>query len=51
MRRNHRILPSSLFEARGNGTASTAIPHQLNGADTVMVTVEPRGGSKQPTSS
>jgi anti-sigma-K factor RskA len=51
VRRNHRILPSSLFEARGNGTASTAIPHQLNGADTVMVTVEPQGGSKQPSSS
>lgn len=51
VQRNHRIVPSSLFEARRNGTASAAIPHQLNGADTVMVTVEPRGGSKQPTSS
>jgi anti-sigma-K factor RskA len=51
VRRDNRILPSSLFEARGNGTASTAMPHQLNGADTVMVTVEPRGGSKQPSSS
>ncbi len=51
VRRNHRILPSSLFEARGNGSASTAIPHQLDGADMVMVTVEPRGGSRQPSSS
>jgi anti-sigma-K factor RskA len=44
-------VPSSLFEARDDGTASTAIPHQLSGADTVMVTVEPSGGSKHPTSS
>ena len=46
-----RTEPSSLFDARRDGTASTAIPHQLNGADTVMVTVEPRGGSKHPSSS
>jgi anti-sigma-K factor RskA len=49
--RGNRIEPSSLFAARRNGSASTAIPHQLSGADMVMVTVEPRGGSKQPTSS
>lgn len=51
VQRNHRIVPSSLFDARRDGTASAAIPHQLNGADMVMVTVEPRGGSKQPSSS
>jgi anti-sigma-K factor RskA len=51
VQRNHRIVPSSLFDARRNGTASAAMPHQLNGADMVMVTVEPRGGSKQPSSS
>ena len=51
VQRGGRILPSSLFEARGDGTASTAIPHQLDGARTVMVTVEPRGGSKRPSSS
>jgi hypothetical protein len=51
VQRGNRIEPSSLFAARRNGSASTAIPHQLSGADMVMVTVEPRGGSKQPTSS
>jgi anti-sigma-K factor RskA len=51
VQRNHRIVPSSLFDARRNGTASAAMPHQLTGADMVMVTVERRGGSKQPSSS
>jgi anti-sigma-K factor RskA len=51
VQRNHRIEPSSLFAARRDGSASAAIPHHLNGADMVMVTVEPRGGSKQPSSS
>jgi anti-sigma-K factor RskA len=50
VRRGERIKPSSLFEARMDGTASAAIPHELNGADEVMVTVEPRGGSEEPTS-
>ena len=51
VQRDHRIEPSSLFAARRNGSASTAIPHQLNGADMVMVTAEPRGGSDQPSTS
>jgi anti-sigma-K factor RskA len=45
-----RIQPSSLFEARRDGTASAAIPRDLDGADAVMVTIEPRGGSDEPTS-
>jgi anti-sigma-K factor RskA len=50
VQRDGRIEPSSLFEARSDGTASAAIPHQLEGAEAVMVTREPRGGSRQPTS-
>jgi anti-sigma-K factor RskA len=50
VKRGNHLAASSLFAARRNGSASTAIPHQLSGADMVMVTVEPRGGSKQPTS-
>jgi len=50
VQRDSRIEPSSLFDARHDGTASAAIPHQLDGADAVMVTREPRGGSKQPSS-
>ena len=51
VQRDHRIVPSSLFDTRRDGTASAAIPHHLDGADAVMITVEPRGGSKQPSSS
>ena len=43
------IEPSSLFAPRANGTASAAIPAELDGADEVMVTLEPQGGSTEPT--
>ena len=49
VQRDQRVVPSSLFAARADGTASAAIPRGLDGADRVMVTREPRGGSKQPT--
>jgi len=45
-----QIRPTSLFDARHNGTASVLLENHLDGADAVMVTVEPRGGSHQPTS-
>jgi anti-sigma-K factor RskA len=44
------MRPASVFAARSNGTASAAIPDKLNGAQSVAVTVEPRGGSQKPTS-
>jgi len=50
VQQGHRLRPSSLFDARRNGRASAAIPHRLSGADAVLVTVEPDGGSGQPTS-
>lgn len=43
------IEPASLFAAREDGTASAAIPQDINGAQAVVVTVEPRGGSRTPT--
>ena len=44
------IEDSSLFAARADGTATAAIPDEdLHGGDEVLVTVEPRGGSEQPT--
>jgi anti-sigma-K factor RskA len=45
-----RLEPSSLFAARADGTASAAIPEHLDGAEQVMVTAEPKGGSRHPTS-
>ena len=49
VQRGRQVKPSSLFDARHNGTASVALEDQLGGADAVMVTLEPRGGSRQPT--
>ncbi len=50
VQRDGRMEPSSLFAPRENGTASAAIPRDLDGARRVLVTVEPRGGSQAPTS-
>ena len=50
VQRNGHMEPSSLFAARSNGMGTAAIPHGLNGAQAVVVTVEPHGGSRQPTS-
>ena len=44
-----RIRPSSLFVPNEEGRASAAIPRGLEDADAVMVTVEPRGGSRTPS--
>jgi anti-sigma-K factor RskA len=50
VQRGTAVRPTSLFDARHNGTASVLLENHLDGADAVMVTVEPRGGSHQPTS-
>jgi anti-sigma-K factor RskA len=50
VQRGGRMEPSSLFAARMDGTATAAIPRHLDGAQAVAVTVEPRGGSRRPTS-
>jgi anti-sigma-K factor RskA len=50
VRRGGRMEPSSLFEARPNGSARAPIPQDLDGADAILVTIEPRGGSGEPTS-
>jgi anti-sigma factor RsiW len=48
-RQQGQVAPVSLFDARHNGTASVSLDHKLDGVQAVMVTVEPRGGSHQPT--
>jgi anti-sigma-K factor RskA len=50
VQRDGRMVPSSLFDARPNGSASATIPQDLEGAEAVLVTVEPRGGSVEPSS-
>jgi anti-sigma-K factor RskA len=44
------LMPSSLFVPRRDHSADAAVPGSLDGADAVLVTKEPRGGSRQPTS-
>jgi anti-sigma-K factor RskA len=49
IQRGGRVEPSSLFTLGRNGSGDAAIPGPLEGADAVLVTREPRGGSPQPT--
>lgn len=42
--------PSGLFVPRADGSAEAAVTQSLDGADAVLMTEEPRGGSQQPTS-
>ena len=44
------IEPSSLFVPSADGSAAAAIPGPLTGADRVLITAEPEGGSRKPTS-
>ena len=48
--RDGALEPSSLFVPRRDGSAEAAVPGSLDGADAVLVTREPRGGSLKPTS-
>ncbi len=50
VQRGNRLEPSSLFVPRRDHTGEAAVPGPLEGADAVLVTREPRGGSRQPTS-
>jgi anti-sigma-K factor RskA len=50
VRRADVMEPRSTFVLNSDGTAEAAVPGPLDGADAVLVTREPRGGSRQPTS-
>ena len=47
--RDGQVQPSTLFQVHRDGTGAAAIPEGLEGADQVMVTLEPPGGSAKPT--
>jgi anti-sigma factor RsiW len=49
LERDGKVEPSTLFQVQRDGTGAAAIPRGLEGADRVMVTLEARGGSAQPT--
>jgi anti-sigma-K factor RskA len=50
VQRGDEMEPSSLFVPRRDRSAEAAVPGPLEGADAVLVTREPRGGSPEPTS-
>jgi anti-sigma-K factor RskA len=49
LHRNGRVIASTVFVARGDGTATAAIPARLEDSDSVVVTREPSGGTRRPT--
>lgn len=50
IQRGDEMEPSSLFVPDRDRSAAAAVPGPLEGADAVLVTREPRGGSRRPTS-
>jgi anti-sigma-K factor RskA len=50
LQRGDVMEPGSVFVLRKDGSADAAVPGPLAGADAVLVTREPRGGSSSPTS-
>jgi anti-sigma factor RsiW len=49
VQRDGALEPASTFVLGLDGTAEAAVPGPLEGADAVLVTAEPRPGSRQPT--
>ena len=47
--RDGQVQASTLFQVHRDGSGAAAIPEGLDGADQVMVTLEPPGGSPRPT--
>jgi anti-sigma-K factor RskA len=47
--RDGKVVPSSLFTVHSDGSGSAAIPEELAGAEALLVTREPAGGSEQPS--
>ena len=50
MRNGKQLQPSILFVLSRDGTARVVLPDQTGSADEMLVTAEPSGGSRQPTS-
>ena len=49
VQRDGMIEPEPTFEVGANGSGAVAVPEDLSDADAVMVTREPRGGSRAPS--
>ena len=46
---NGALAPGTLFEVTSRGTAALGLPGEVTGVTRVLVTVEPSGGSRVPT--
>jgi hypothetical protein len=42
------VIPGPVFGVRQDGSGAAAVPEDLDEADAVMVTREPRGGARAP---
>jgi hypothetical protein len=49
LQRDGEFLPQSTFQVDRRGAGAAAVPEHLRGASAVLVTREPRGGSRAPT--
>jgi anti-sigma-K factor RskA len=49
VQRDGQIVPQPTFEVRPDGGGAAAVPEDLSDAQAVMVTREPRGGSRAPS--
>lgn len=50
VQRDGGMSPSSTFDVSGDGSGEAVVDEPLEGAEAVLVTTEPLGGSEQPTS-
>jgi anti-sigma-K factor RskA len=48
--RGGQVAPAGTFVLESDGSGTAVVDGSLEGADSVLVTVEPEGGSEQPTS-
>jgi hypothetical protein len=49
VQRDGMIEPQPTFEVGSDGAGAVAVPEDLSGAQAVMITREPRGGSRAPS--
>jgi anti-sigma-K factor RskA len=49
LRHGQQLVPSSVFAVSRSGEAEAAIPANVEGANELLVTIEPEGGSAEPS--
>jgi hypothetical protein len=49
VKRGNEVVPQPTFEVGDSGSGAVAVTEDLSRAQEVMVTREPRGGSRAPT--